>query len=363
MKKRDKPVITRIPMCKVSPNSVVLYDDLDGYTRKGNSKIYVDTEHYYTPANNTANLRNNKHSGFLSKKSVSRLRAAIKYLFWLSGVFTIKNDKIISHAYKRVSMLTLTLSSPQVHNDNYIKSKMLNQFFIELRKFNSNLIYLWRAERQKNGNLHFHVLINIYLPLNLLLSTWNRIQAKEGYLQPYTEKHKYLSFIDYCLLYPPRKFSDYNARRKAYINQKSTGWANPNSLDIQSLKNVKNSYSYCSKYVSKCEYTEIQEKYSNNEISEKEYKDFVSANAIQGHIWYASESILNISSIPEMISSSLDAEISQLHEIKDIFIKEFTYLKVICISAERLFNLGFFHLFNLFRRQLPTDNILLTLNL
>lgn len=41
------------------------------------------------------------------------------------------------------------------------------------RKFNEALLYVWVAELQKNGNIHFHVLLNRRLPLEYYRRLWN----------------------------------------------------------------------------------------------------------------------------------------------------------------------------------------------
>lgn len=358
---KEKNQITKIPTIKIYPNSIVVYDELQGFFRSKDRKIYIDSTHYFIPESSKKNLKNNNHNGFLSEKATSRLKNSIKYLFWLSGVFKIEKKTVKAQAYKKVSLLTLTLASQQRHTDNYIKEKMLNQFLIELKKYNKNLLYVWRAEKQDNGNIHFHILINIYIPLNFLYSIWNRIQNKEGYIKPYTEKHQHLSFFDYCKLYPPKTLAQVNTRRKSFLRGQKSNWTNPNSIDIHSLKDVKKSYAYCCKYISKNELENDQTKLASGYITEKEFEYKKWIKSISGRIWYACEKISKLFADNHIIGPEIEKDLQKIFSDKTIFVKDCTYLQVICLSAENLLERGLNHLFSLFYQQLFKKPNLLTI--
>lgn len=361
MENRTQNEITRIPVCKVSPNSVILYDELYGYVKHKRDPLYLcSADGSMVPIRNE-NLKNNKHAGFISDKACNNLRKAIKLMFWLCGVFSVKNNKIQSNSFKKISLLTLTLSGRQRQPDNEIKNKMLNQFFVEIRKYNHNLIYVWRAEKQHNGNIHFHILINIYLPLDLITKIWNRIQFKEGYIDDYHEKHKNLTFIDYVYMYPAKSNKQLTDRRKAFIKNQKNNWLQPNSVDIHSLKNIKKSYSYISKYLSKNEFTEKNESLKSGTISPESFFEWKRLNSIDGRIWFASEKISSINIESEMIGPSIEKEIKQLYDDPEVKKKDFDFVNVICISAERLFNLGCKKLFSLFIKAIPIPNIMYNL--
>lgn len=359
---KEKNQIEKIPTIKINPNSIIVYDELQGFFTSKDRKIYIDSTHYFIPESSKKNLENNNHNGFLSEKATSRLKNSIKYLFWLSGVFKIEKKTIKTQAYKKVSLLTLTLASQQRHTDNYIKEKMLNQFLIELKKYNKNLLYVWRAEKQENGNIHFHILINIFIPLNLLYSIWNRIQNKEGYIQPYTEKHQNLSFIDYCKLYPPKTPAQVTQRRKAYIKGQQNNWKAPNSIDIHSLKDVKKSYAYCCKYISKNEIETDEAQLSSGIITEEQFKYKKWIKSISGRIWYACEKISKLFADSHIIGPAIEKDLQKIFADKSIFVKDCTYLQVICLSAENLLERGLNTLFSLFHQQLFRSPNLLTLN-
>ena len=58
----------------------------------------------------------------------------------------------------------LTISYPQGTTDQECH-RLLNIWFTRMRKFKQHLLYIWVAERQKNGTLHFHVILSEAYPL------------------------------------------------------------------------------------------------------------------------------------------------------------------------------------------------------
>ena len=64
------------------------------------------------------------------------------------------------------------------YSDNEIKEKLLNQFFTELRNRYDVQRYMWKAETQANGRIHFHIIIDVFIYHIFLRNMWNRICSK-----------------------------------------------------------------------------------------------------------------------------------------------------------------------------------------
>jgi len=144
----------------------------------------------------------------------------------------------------RLNMLTLTLCAPQMHDDKYIKSKMLNLFLQRLRDQYNLKSYIWRAERQENGRIHFHITTNIYLPHAEMRKIWNEVQAKHGYIDAY---------------------------------KKCGGNGNPNGTDVHSVYKVRKLAAYICKYMAKG---------SDRNLA-----------PIEGRQWFLSENLSKVQSI------------------------------------------------------------------
>jgi len=229
-------------------------------------------ESNYNNTNSYQNLLNNQTHGKLSSKATKKAKRAIKYLLVQATDKKVYNPKFRTTFNFTVNFITLTLSAKQDHSSQDIKRILLNQFFIEAKRKWGLENYVWRAEKQKNGNLHFHILSDKFIPYNELRDTWNRIQNKLGYTDKYTQIH----------------------------HKKS-----PNSTDIHSLKKVKNVYSYITKYMTKPPRKEkIVIKRSESmikEITEKPQqtvsngaKQFLGRLTSNGREWACSRSLSNI---------------------------------------------------------------------
>ena len=118
----------------------------------------------------------------------------------------------------KLNFITLTLSATQTHSDSEIKKKLLEPFIKYMKRNHSMNSYVWKAEVQDNGNIHFHITTNVFIHHMTLRNAWNGYQKNLGYLQKYETTHKHDS---------------------------------PNSTDIHSVRNIKNVGGYIASYVNK----------------------------------------------------------------------------------------------------------------
>lgn len=124
-----------------------------------------------------------KAAGILSKKSMQRIKLAFQWLCLSSykkKVYSIKQKK--SFTFK-IAFITLTLSGKQSHSDKYIRLHMLEPFLKWLYRSHNVVNYIWKAETQKNGNIHFHITINKFVHHRSIRHKWNQIQQNHGYTQ------------------------------------------------------------------------------------------------------------------------------------------------------------------------------------
>jgi hypothetical protein len=267
------------PRLSIHPDQLYLYGQI----------TWVDNK----PAPNKlqlANLLNNKSGLKLSDKAKKKARRAISYLLHCAKDKKVYNPTFNSWYRFKVNFITLSLSGRQQHSDKELKHHLLNQFLIEAKQKWGLKNYVWKAERQRNGNLHWHILSDVYIPWQDLRDVWNRLQAKLGYLQAY---------------------------RKEY-NKDS-----PNSTDVHSLRNVKNVPAYITKYMIK-DNTEHRV-----QVSRKNLKDYVrpdgschsvtsgaklwlSQQSNCGRIWACSQSLSNISGGVADLDNLINDEILRL---------------------------------------------------
>jgi hypothetical protein len=209
------------------------------YTQKRNDTTKIQKwikELSYSPMVGTCNLRhylpqtvsniNTRNSSGTNDdnirkdyRSVNRLRNALNVLMLQSPV-NYTTDKSTGKTYRFfLNFITLTLSQKQMHDDGFIQRKMLQPFLKWLIRNNATG-YVWKAEIQKNGNIHYHITTNKYIHYGRIRTKWNSIQFKNGYLKDYFDKY---------------------------------GNHNPNSTDVKSVKSATKAFKYIAKYMLKIE--------------------------------------------------------------------------------------------------------------
>ena len=126
------------------------------------------------------------HGGEISQQSARKIRNAVEWLLAAASekyVYSKKTKRL--HKWK-LSFLTLTLPTQGNKTDLEIKS-LLNSF-LTLAKYNYGLrSYIWKAEPQKRGAIHFHITSDCYMWKNSVRFEWNRLLSKSGLLNGHTD--------------------------------------------------------------------------------------------------------------------------------------------------------------------------------
>lgn len=209
--------------------------------------VYYKREPCLQPHENFLNNRfqsgssNNRYTGQLNDKSLRRMRQSFEMLRVLS-----------ERLNKRLQLVTLTLASPQGEvNDRAIKRELLNHFLVVLRRKWGIAHYIWRAERQRNGNIHFHVVVLGQVDNHQVRKVWNVIQEKLGYVRKYSEKFNAMSWQDYLSYMTDRGTYEIRKLRNWYRAGTSCGWTNPPSTRVDEVYELDGASDYLMKYASK----------------------------------------------------------------------------------------------------------------
>lgn len=231
-----------IQCAKVSLSHICTYNSYELYGRK----IYGYDEE-------TNKKDKERFTGYMSNHTKKSIRMILDS--WSSAIIVnlAKKHISVSHFWRHMTFATLTLSAKQQHSDKEIKREMLMRF-LESIKYNFKVEnFLWVAETQKNGNLHFHMLVDRPVPMADLQRLWNNAQQNLGYIDRFEQKH---------------------------------GHRNPNSTRIEAVKDFYDVYNYLCNYFIK--------KSSNR--------------AVEGRIWSCSQKLSNIAPYSE----ALDFEMREL---------------------------------------------------
>lgn len=319
------------------PNRICFYKEYNGFNKS--SKQYLNSVNDYIADNvndsdkninskSLDNLKNNKHEFKLSKSAQKSIKEKIHWLYELSKEKTIKtlNNKKLRNI--KITFITLTLPSVQDHDTAIIIKECLNQLITELRKNYELNNYLWKCEYQRNGNVHFHLVCDVYIDYFIVNTKWNRIINKLGYIGEYSNKFSAMSckeYIDYSLenidMYKNDNKTSYKEKIKRIVNSynssKSKNWKQPNTTDVKIVYSAKAIGSYIAKYISKNENEKVNEKVKNRDGKDSNLR-----------LWYCSRSLSKLTSIKLYIEENnddLDFLLGELN-VKNEFILEYVTL-------------------------------------
>lgn len=261
-------------------------------------------------------------NGYMSANTSRYVKRIVEN--WLTSIELnqeLKNEDYRNKPY--VTFVTLTLPAKQVHHDNFLKNQLLDPMIEWLRDSQERTkrkgagvdAYLWRAEAQKNGNLHFHLICDRWIEQDKLREKWNQICERLNYVSMYRMTQKYIYRKGFVfreeqaekqiesLMYvvqnaikdkksiPDTKYREfpivrevlnrvitdfssmtekekkkidnygldketarmlvYKMQLAAYERGVSENWSKPNSTDVHKLNNIDSISAYITKYVSK----------------------------------------------------------------------------------------------------------------
>ena len=332
-----KPTLTLIPTLSINPHQISFYNQVCWHPYKPlYNKPVKDSKERINVSNSFINSKRIA-AGNVSKIAKRKLGRAVDYLLLMADDKYI-NKQITGRAFNfKVAFITLTLPSKQVHSDNEIKRKCLNSFLIEIERYHKVKRYVWRAELQKNGNIHFHILIDKFVHWNDIRNRWNRIINKLGYVDRYREKMKEFYRSGFVVREDLLKNWPIEKQRANYKANKLTDYHNPNSTDIHSLKKIRNIKFYLIKYMSK------------NEIESKSVVSGVAGKRIQqGRVWSASRSLLNLKGCQIPIDTEIEKEIISVVEKSGCKTFDSEYYSIFIISLQEVLSFGGDKLFKYF---------------
>jgi hypothetical protein len=221
---------------KITPRSIVAYrQDMD--RQLSENQLIVLSQ----------NWSKVEYNGFLSKETKSKVMNMLNA--WQEAIYTGTHELRDYEKTREIGLrfLTLTISKQTQLSDNEVKRKALMPFIEDLKVEFGVEHYFWRAEAQKNGRIHFHLLVDKFMDKHYVNWLWDKWQANSGITDEKKEWHQ--------------------------------GYTSP-STRIEIVKGGENAIDYLLKYVSKDE----------------------SVRKIEGRIWGCSDKLREIT-VPSVVVS------------------------------------------------------------
>lgn len=270
-----------VPMLSIHPTKLNLYSSFEWQEKKK-----------YYPKRFKIETASKQHNGKVSEHAKRKIKKAIDYLLFLSREKELPDTYHGANYKFRLAFITLTLPSLQVHSDNEIKERCLNQLLIELKKKHNVRNYLWRAEKQNNGNLHFHILVDKFIPWSELRDMWNRIINKLGYVDTYRESMRNFHKNGFKVRTDLLESWSETKQLQSYNRNKQSDWASPNSTDIHAVHKVKNIQAYVAKYCTKDE----------------------QSKGLKGRLWGCNEQLSNIPGAQIVVDNEINEALCELFD-------------------------------------------------
>lgn len=190
--------------------------------------------------------------GQISISAAGKIRKAVDWLTVAATPKKIFVKELNRHISFKINFITLTLPATQGEvTDNAIKNKCLNLFLTTCRQKFQMINYIWKAEAQENGNIHFHLTTDIYIHWKEARKIWNRCLETYGFISRYRAnmlKHHQHGFNfreDLAKQWPREK------QYQAYLYGCKTDWSDPNTTDVHAVKKITNLAGYLTKYFCK----------------------------------------------------------------------------------------------------------------
>lgn len=130
------------------------------------------------------------YNGEISKRTKAKIQTLMQN-WLLAGKVADKNGYKQKKGNTKITatFCTVTLPKAQAHTDQELRRRALNGLLQALKRYVGMKNYIYVSELQKNGNIHFHIIIDIKLNKWKLRNLWRKQMYLLGYLDTYA-KHE-----------------------------------------------------------------------------------------------------------------------------------------------------------------------------
>jgi hypothetical protein len=341
----------------INPSGIAIYKTVE-------PPYYPDAEQPDRPKQ----FQDNSNHGILGSLSRKKMFRTLDYLLLLSPNKRAWCRSLKRYVRYRCPFVTLDLPSAQVHSDQVIKKRVFQPFLkLAHRRWSVN-DFIWRAEKQENGNLHFHMIINVFIDQNELRNIWNRCLQNLGYVTRYRDNQ--LLWHRKGFTYRPELAPRWPREKQynAYLKGMRTEWDNPNSTDIHDVKNIRNLKAYVTKYLSKNKIFSRPAGFTEKcpvcgGVMRNSESDFCCASCdfskthVRGRLWGRSASLMDLKGGFGVVDTQLENELDKLKSSPDIHVVYEDHYVFFCVPVTRLKALGCPHLSSIFedyiRKKFP----------
>jgi hypothetical protein len=156
------------------------------YPRPNFILLYKEPKEQYNRGRNLLRRLTTSTSNTLSRNAAMKMKRALTWLVASAERKYVYEKKHSQKVPWRVNMITLTVPK-QADTTDYKLKRILNAW-LKWACYDSGLTnYVWRAEVQKRGDLHFHIISDCYIHYTTVKHSWNRLLRRHGLLNGHEE--------------------------------------------------------------------------------------------------------------------------------------------------------------------------------
>lgn len=152
------------------------------------------------------------YTGSVTTHTKKRISKAINLLLQSAERKVFINPITHKKEVFKLNFITLTISG----NERKLSAKegyslLLKPFLQWLTKTHNVNTYIWKAELQRNGQLHYHITTTTWIHWSTIRNKWNYLLSKNSLLDNYQKKHKHsnANSTDVHKVYKIRNISAY----------------------------------------------------------------------------------------------------------------------------------------------------------
>lgn len=194
---------------QVRDNSIVVYYEQMFSRRFCNNRAARNRMHA---------ARKGQYSGKMTEGARKRMVKAVTMMCMATSPKWVFNEVTGQYHFHRLSFVTLTVANSGNMSAREGYQKLLQHFLQWLRRTKGVKMYIWKAELQERGQLHYHITMPDFIHWKEIRDEWNRIQKDAGLLNDFAEQH---------------------------------GHTDPNSTDVHDVRKVRNMAGYIVKEIAK----------------------------------------------------------------------------------------------------------------
>jgi hypothetical protein len=261
--------VTGIPVIQVRGSSLLLYDEP--------ARLYS----FGKSVRRQLNMRKQAkaaYSGGMSQGNRKRLAKAVTIMSQAIKPVWITNPVTKRLHYHKFSFITLTVANSENFTARQGYDLLLNHFLDWMTRTvgaenPAAKTYIWKAELQKRGQIHYHITTPAFIHWRLIRNKWNELQHKAGLLDDYAKEH---------------------------------GHFDPNGTDVHDTRSVKHADRYLLKELGKTvsavqleAMRELKAKLKDQEVTADEYREQLEAIKAEkwktvGKVWGCSQDLAGV---------------------------------------------------------------------